>query len=410
MMNVHTSRAVLTVTLAVALSWTLSALPLEAGSGVDVPSPLSGPGVETVKKSQQKKIRKGWQDFVAGDFAKSRARVARLGRLTPAQLLEFQIRLAEGHEDIAAELVAFCDQNPDYAAAWITLSVVAERTGSELVALQTARRAGDLWEAPPWGHRARDLEQVWVLDRMTEAQRLVDAGDLDGALSELDAVKALDPQRRDATLLEAEIFFADGLLDEAVELLETLPEDPDARFLEGRIFESRQEWQAAMDSYSSLPEDFPERSFSLQRAQIRWRLTLLPAYARTSMATDQITRGDLAVILVSIQPQLETLQGGPVPVMSDIVDHPGQREIITVVRLGIMMADRRGHLFYPNTDADMETIRGVIERTRLVLGLPSPVWCAESDMVGSACISMPSPTSGGSIVNAVLDVTSGAES
>ena len=66
------------------------------------------------------------------------------------------------------------------------------------------------------------------------------------------------------------------------------------------------------------------------------------------MVAEDLTRGDLAVVLVSVLPRLETLPGGAVPVMSDIVDHPGQREIITVVRLGIMNADRRGHLFYPD--------------------------------------------------------------
>jgi len=164
-----------------------------------------------------------------------------------------------------------------------------------------------------------------------------------------------------------------------------------------------------MDSYSSLPDDYPDRDSALQRVQIRWRLTLLPNYARTSMATEELTRGDLAVILVSVQPRLETLPGGAVSVMSDIVDHPGQREIITVVRLGIMNADRRGRVFYPNSIADPETVRGAIQRARVQLGLPALVWCTEPDMVGSACTSITSPPNGGTVVNAVLDSTSGAD-
>ena len=125
------------------------------------------------------------------------------------------------------------------------------------------------------------------------------------------------------------------------------------------------------------------------------------------MVAEQATRGDLAVVLVSIQPRLETLPGGTVPVMSDIVDHPGQREIITVVRLGIMKADRRGHLFYPNGPADVDTVREALQRSMALLGLPAPVWCEEPDVVGSACTSIPSPPSGGTIVNAVLDPRSG---
>ncbi len=164
-----------------------------------------------------------------------------------------------------------------------------------------------------------------------------------------------------------------------------------------------------MDSYSSLPEDYPQRSSALRRAQINWRLTLLPAYARESMAADQVTRSDLAVILVSIQPQLETLPGGEVPVMSDIVDHPGQREIITVVRLGIMRADSERPSLLPGYPMqDVETIREAIQRSRALLGLTAPSGAPEPGMVGSVCTSISVPTSGGTIVNAVIDVVSGA--
>jgi len=410
MMDVHTFRTVLAVAFAVAVSWTSFAHSAEAGVGADFASPLAGPGVDTVKKSQQRKIQKGWQELTAGNLRESQKRVARLGELAPAQLLKLQIRLTEGDENTIEELTVFCEQHPDYAAAWITLSVAAQRAGSELVALRAARRADELWTTSPWGDRAAELDQRWITDRVVEAQRLFEGGDHDAALAELEAANALDPQRRDSILLGAKISFANGHFDEAADLLTELPEDSDARFLEGQFAESRQNWQAAMDSYSNLPEDYPERASALQRAQIQWRLTLLPAYARESMAADQVTRGDLAVVLVSIQPRLETLPGGAVPVMSDIVDHPGQREIITVVRLGIMTADRRGHLFYPKSNASMEDIREAIERSRALVGLAAPIWCGESDVVGSACTAIPSPTSGGSIVNAVLNVASGAGS
>jgi len=407
-MDVHTFRIVIAVTFAVAVSWTAFALPAEAGSGADFASPLSGPGVDTVKKSQQRKIQKGWQELTDGKLRESQKRVARLGELAPAQLLKFQIRLTEDDTNTMEELSTFCEKHPDYASAWITLSVAAQRAGSELVALRAARRAGDLWKTSPWGNRAAELEQQWITDRIVAADRLFEGGDHDAALAELESANALDPKRRDSILLGAKISFANGRFDEATDLLTKLPEDSDARFLEGQIAESRQNWSAAMESYSNLPEEYPERASALQRAQIQWRLTLLPAYARESMAADQVTRGDLAVVLVSIQPRLETLPGGAVPVMSDIVDHPGQREIITVVRLGIMTADRRGHLFYPKSNASIENIREAIQQSRALLGLAAPIWCSESDVVGSACTAIPSPTSGGSIVNAVLDLASGA--
>jgi len=96
-----------------------------------------------------------------------------------------------------------------------------------------------------------------------------------------------------------------------------------------------------------------------------------------------------------------------VPVMSDIVDYPGQREIIVVVRLGIMDADRRGHLFYPERPVTAETVRRATQRARILLGRPPLVWCADQDMVGSGCTSIPSPPNGGAVINAVLDSVPG---
>jgi tetratricopeptide (TPR) repeat protein len=378
-----------------------------AVDGIDLPSPLAGPGVPAIKRSQMKKIDRGWRELAAGDLAESRNRAARAGDVPPARLLGTQIQLVEGASGVVDELIAFCDQQPGYAAAWITLSVAAELAGSELTALEAARRGAELWPDPPWGDRAAELSRRWVDDRIVAAQALFDAGDPGAALGQLAAANALQPNRPDAVLLAAEIFFSDGRLEQAEELVDSIPDDPDAVALGGRIAEALGDWQSAMDHYSSLPDGYPGKTDALARAKTRWRLTLLPAYARASMASEKLTRGDLAVVLVSVLPRLETLPGGEVPVMSDIVDYPGQREIIIVVRLGIMDADRRGHLFSPERPVAIDTVRKAIQRSRILLGQPPLEWCADENMVGSGCTSIPSPPSGGAVINAVLDSMSG---
>jgi tetratricopeptide (TPR) repeat protein len=276
------------------------------------------------------------------------------------------------------------------------------------MALDAARRGARLWPTPPWGERAAALEQRWVDDRIANAERLFEGGDSGAAMTDLQAAKAIDPERSDSALLEAKIYFSGGQLDKAEARLIDISTLPEAVLLQGQIGENRGDWQSAMESYSSLPEDYPGRSESLERAQTRWRMTLLPDYARVAMATENLTRVDLAVVLVSVLPRLETMPGGAVPVMSDIVDQPGQREIITVVRLGIMTADRRGHRFNPDSEANLETVRQAVHKSRSLLGLPTPKWCTDRDVLGSGCVSIPSPPSGGSVVNAVLDPTSGA--
>ena len=361
-----------------------------------------------VKKSQRKKIERAWRELAAGDLIASYNRAQRAADAVPSRLLKYQIQLIEGKSDIVDELVSFCEAYPDYAAAWLTLSIAAEDTGLESTALGAARRSALLWSTPPWGERAADLERRWINDRIANAERLLEDGDSGAAMTELQTAKAIDPQRGDSALLEAKIYFSTGQLDEAEALLAEISTLPDAMLLQGQIGEERGDWQSAMESYSSLPEDYPGRSVALNRAQTSWRMTLLPNYARAAMVTENLTRSDLAVVLVSVLPRLETMTGGAVPVMSDIVDQPGQREIITVVRLGIMTADRRGHLFYPDSEADLETVRQAVHKSRSLLGLSTPKWCTDRDVLGSGCISIPSPASGGAVVNAVVDPRSGA--
>lgn len=369
----------------------------------DLPSPTAGPGVPPLTRSQHKKVDKALRKLADGNLSAARKQVARAGDAPAATLLGHQIDMVEGTDADGLELVTFCRRNPSYAAAWITLSIDAENRDDEPLALAAARRGAELWPDSRWAGRAAELEERWVVDRIARARQLLDEGRTDAALAELVPARELDRNRPELVLLEAEILYAAGRLEPARALLDRIADLPEAQALAGAIAEEKQDWQAAMEHYSELPEGYPGRAAALHRAQFKWRMTLLPGYARDALSSRRLTRGQLAVILVAVYPRLETLQGGEVPVMSDIVDQPGHREIITVVRLGIMNADRRGHLFAPDREAAPATIRGAVERTRSLVGLPAPVWCAAQDVVGSDCIPIPSPASGATIVNAVLD-------
>ena len=112
---------VIAAALVAAFSWTVLVPPANGDNQLDFPSPLSGPGVVTVKKSQKRKIQRGWEELVAGDLLESRKRAARAGQVPPARLLGYQILLTEGQIDVTAELRTFCGQYPGYAAGWMTL-------------------------------------------------------------------------------------------------------------------------------------------------------------------------------------------------------------------------------------------------------------------------------------------------
>jgi tetratricopeptide (TPR) repeat protein len=373
---------------------------------LDFPSPLSGPGVGVLTKAQSKHIDLGWGALAVGDVVEAESRAQRAGAIHPAQLLAYQTMLVEGEVDVTGELDAFCSAHQEYAAAWITLSVAAERSGAEATALDAARHGASLWTAEPWSSRATDLYQTWVTGRIERSRDLLEQGNLEAALTTLRPAQVLDADRIDASRLEAEILVASGRLDEADEILNSMPNEPETLLLRGTIAEEKEDWQRAMDSYSDLPAGHPDRAAALERAQIRWRISVLPGYARRSLTAAELTRADLAVVLVSVLPRLETLPGGDVPVISDIVDHPGQREIVTAVRLGIMTADRRAHRFYPDRPVDADAVRESIERSCDLLGLPTPTWCPAST-TSPTCISIPSPPSGEAVVSTTLTQASG---
>jgi tetratricopeptide (TPR) repeat protein len=379
-----------------------------AADQIAPPSPLTGPGVVEPAKGERKKIDRAWRELTAGDIADSRRRLGRAGSSTPARLLGLQIDLAEGGLETLDELVELCQRHPDYAAAWLTLSIAAERAGAEATAVDAARVGAELWPDSPWRSRPDELRRRWVDDRIARAAELLAEGRPDEALAELDAARVIGPAGPDADLVRARVLIATGREAEADAILAELPDVDEASLLRATIAEERGNWQTAMEAYASLPADHPSRAAGLERAQWRWRLTLLPTYARRAMEADQVNRGDLAVILVAVHPRLATLPGGPVPVMSDIVDHPGQREILIAVRLGIVRPDLREHRFYPDLDADSRTVREAVERTRALVGLTAPVWCSDPGMLGSSCTTIPEPPSGEAVVAAVAGATPGA--
>jgi tetratricopeptide (TPR) repeat protein len=372
------------------------------------PSPLEGPGVGELKRSQSRKIERSHREMLEGDLDKSVKLAGRAGPEPAARLALLQIAAIGRAPSALDELVDLCRERPGYAAAWITLSQVAEQSGHEDIALSAARRGADLWPEPTWTERVDSLERGWIDDRIARADRLVGAGEIDAALADIERALALDRERVDALLVKAEALHAGDRIDECLAVLDALGDEPKALLLRGRIAEERERWQEAMEAYSELPADHPERSQRLERAQIRWRMTMLPPYTKDAMSSAELTRGELASVLVATEPRLEALPGGSVPVMSDIVDQRGQREIITVVRLGVMTADEREHSFHPDRKVDASAARRAVDRARALVGLPAVHWCDGPDVIGSGCTPMPSPPSGGAVVDAMLEGVSGA--
>jgi hypothetical protein len=126
----------------------------------------------------------------------------------------------------------------------------------------------------------------------------------------------------------------------------------------------------------------------------------MPSYVRDSLSTDDMNRSDLAVALVTLAPVVETLPGGQVPLLSDIVDMPSQQEIITAARLGLIDFDRLEHRFHPLQPVTEEEVRTSISRLCGLLGVPTPPWC--NDDAAEPCVSFTLPIAGGPVADVII--------
>jgi len=422
--------AVVALGILASMSGCATAPPVSAPPRLDFPSPGTGPGRPAIDRGVQRDIDAGWNELLRGDATAARKRAARAGTGPVAELLGLQATIVADDSDPIPGLRDLTDTQPDYSAVWITLSVAAEKANNEALALAAADRGADLWPDERWESRAEKLHQRWVDDRVSSAQHLYEAEQPTGALDTLAPALALEPDNRPAVLLQARILItldepdraeaalaslprdddvvrlsgniaeARGDLNAALRIYASLPDDPEATMLAIGIAEDQGEWSTAMNLWSALPEDMPERAPGLSRAKLRWRLSVMPEYVHEAVRSTTLDRSGLAVILVSLAPKLETLHGGAVPLLSDIMDLPSQSEILTAVRLGLIDSDQLDHRFDPDRAVTAREVSTAINRMSGLLALDRPQWCTNGD--NSPCTSLDSPISGERVAGIVI--------
>jgi hypothetical protein len=86
-------------------------------------------------------------------------------------------------------------------------------------------------------------------------------------------------------------------------------------------------------------------------------------------------------------------------VLSDIVELPCSRDILTAARLELLASDPLEHRFYPNRPAQGAEVRDAVDALCHLLGLRAPVWCEQP---GQGCTVLPEPASGEQLAEAVM--------
>lgn len=375
------------------------------GIEVGFPSPLAGPGQPQIDSHVRRQVERGWKALLSGRPDDATAAAAKAGPSDPARLLAAQAELVD-KQDPSNELRAIVSRHPDYAAAILTLSVARERVDDEQTSLATARRGAELWGAQRWQQRVTKLEDRWIGERLAAGKEALAAGDTARARGLAAAVLRAEPDSREAHLLDAGALVATGSLDEAEDELKGLGDDPEAIVLRGRIAEKKDDWTAAMSLYESLPPHHPKRAELLDRARRRWRLANMPQYVQEAIESPALTRAQLAVLLVALAPQVEGAAGSVSPLLTDIVELPGHREIVVAVRARLIGTDEIEHRFFPDRQVDAATARSAIDRLCEILGKDAPAWCSDPTPA-SGCARLVEPVTGHEVADLVLHIVEG---
>lgn len=382
--------------------------------GIDVraaqsefPNPLDGPGAPTLSRSQTKKMGKAWTRLAAGRRTDAAKVVRKVADTTAGKLLALQIELTADGEAPIERLASLCASNPSYAAAWATLTVALEPSGNEADTLEAARRVAELWPESSWGQRASALESRWVDERVASARAFLVEGNADAALDVVNVALALEPASAVGLMTKAEALDQLNRHQEAKDALHPIAHAPSAQMLMARMAEEDGELLEAMQYYSAIPASTPGRNEALSRVKLEWRRQNLPAHVQDALASEKLTRAELAVVLVGLVPEANAIGGGSVPVLSDIVDLPSQREVVTVVRLGLMQVDLVQHQFDPDRKADPAEARSALTRLCELLRIKAPIWCTESSGAGESCTRLEAPLSGTALATVILQATHG---
>jgi tetratricopeptide (TPR) repeat protein len=370
---------------------------------IAVPPPHIGPGAPDVARDTSRKLDRVWNQIRTGQLRAARAAATELGGPT-AELLELQLDLLDDGEPGLDRATHLAEAHPEWAAAWVTTSVVAERVGDEPMALSAARKAAKLWPRERWQKRASELARRWISERLDSAEQALAGDAFEAAVITTRKVLAIEPANSTAQQLLGRALLAQGDLEEASSVISSLPEGPDRTFLSARLLAQREEWLAAMQALETVPDAYPGRWELLSTVRTRWRRDNLPPHVQNALVSEQLSRSELAVVLAASAPQIKALPSDPPPLLTDIMEERGRDDILTVTALGLLQADRLEHLFHPARPVTKEEVRRGLTRLAVLLGSTPPAWC-EPEATTPPCVSP--PTTGPGVAALVEQIVNG---
>ncbi len=364
-------------------------LALDAADRPYVIDPMEGYTREADPQLRDR-LERAWHGLVdAGDTEGALRASAELLQASPdffpAQVLAAQVDFAAGENThVVTRLLPVGDTLPTYTASQLLIGRAAERLGDVALAYSAYRavaarsslalkRAGEL--------HPRAMEIVsHRLDESLKAQKV------DEAQKQLSLLQSWGPSETITLEAARKVALARG--DRAAELAAVKEiaarSSGDRALLERRaeleleVGDPSAGLKIVQDLAARDPKD-PEMARKLESAKFRWRLSQLPRDIQDIAAKPELNKGDLAVLLYWLVPQVRNSLPTNGRIATDVLENPHREEIVRVVNLGLMDVDATQHRFYPGSPLRRGPALRVVVRTLARFGAGA---CANGNAEG----------------------------
>ncbi len=312
--------------------------------------------------------------------------------LVPAQVLGAQVEFAR--DDLSAVLRRLAPPTPgapgicapDYTACQLLIGRAAERSGRIPLAYGAYRAIAA--RSPTAFGRIGALHAPALAATRERVDEELKLGEIDAARGQLRLLEQWAPSEIATYAAAAAVAYAarepQAELIAMRQLTERKPEDRSLLERRADLEMDVGEPSAGLEIVKTLSERYPlDRNLAarLEATKFRWRLSALPQDVRALARRENLSRGEFAVLLYWLVPNVRYSRTAAGRIAADVLDQTRQEEIIRVLNLGLMDVDRDLHRFYPETAARRSA--GLQALVRLLTRFGSGLSCLEGD--GGAC-------------------------
>ncbi len=273
--------------------------------------------------------------------------------LAPTRVLQAQSDFVIGlHQEVLDELAPVVGQHPEYVAAQLLYGRSSEVLGQlvqGLEAYQAIASANALAKS-----RALELGPGVAQEMAERIEEDLARGHIAEARTGLSSLQTWAPDSTVTFEMSARVARATG--DEVAEL-EALRRLASRKVDDLALLQRQAELELEVgdpaagmrlieELAASNPQDLAIQE-ELAEARFLWRIQLLPAEVRTLAEQQELTRGDFAVLVYWLFPQVRYGRSSSARIANDILDHPQRDSLVRIINAGVMEVEPSLHRFDP---------------------------------------------------------------